>query len=202
MKASVKELIKQSIWRKRKGAILFSDDFLSIANRTSVNKALSDLCKEGVIVRVASGIYFKPRIDTELGLGLLYPSLEEIAKAIADRDHSRIIPTGVYAQNQLGLSTQVPMNAVYLTDATPRRIKVYGGRGILFKHVSPKNLNFKSDLAMMLTLALRDIGEGNVDNGQKAIIKKIIHKVPKEQISRDYPLMPDWVRNLIESLYD
>ncbi len=103
MKASIKELIQQKIWRKRKGTILFSDDFLSIANRTSVNKALSDLCKDGIIVRVSSGIYFKPKIDTELGLGILYPSLEEIAKAIAERDRSKIIPTVVYAQNQLGL---------------------------------------------------------------------------------------------------
>ena len=35
---------------------------------------------------------------------------------IAKRDHSRIVPTGDYALNSPGLSTQVPANAVYLTD--------------------------------------------------------------------------------------
>jgi hypothetical protein len=37
-------------------------------------------------VRLAHGIYLFPKIDKKLGLGVLYPSVEEIAKAIAERD--------------------------------------------------------------------------------------------------------------------
>ncbi|MCD8500524.1 MAG: type IV toxin-antitoxin system AbiEi family antitoxin domain-containing protein, partial [Bacillaceae bacterium] len=99
----------------------------------AVRHALSRLCKSGLILRLAEGIYLYPKIDKELGLGVLYPSIDTIAKAIAKKDKARIVPTGVYALNRLGLSTQVPANAVYLTDGSPRRIKVGKGKGILFK---------------------------------------------------------------------
>lgn len=38
------------------------------------------------------------------------PSIEQIAEMIARRDKARIVPTGIYALNKLGISTQVPMN--------------------------------------------------------------------------------------------
>ena len=59
------------------------------------------------------------KIDKVLGLGILYPTFEEIAAAIARRDKAKIVPTGIYALNQLGLSTQLPMNVVYLTEGSP-----------------------------------------------------------------------------------
>ena len=63
---------------------------------------------------------------------------QEVAEAIAKRDRIRTVPTGSYALNALGLSTQVPMNIVLLTDGSPREIKV-GKRKIKFKKTTPKN---------------------------------------------------------------
>ena len=103
--------------------------------RKTINKALERIALSGKIIRLAKGIYCKPKMDTEFGFGIIYPSVDEVAKAIAQRDKCRIVPTGDMALNILGLSTQVPMNVVYLTDGTPRRIKIYNGRGILVKHV-------------------------------------------------------------------
>lgn len=199
---SVENSIRQKIWKMRKGSILFSDDFLSLGTRPSVSKALGELVKESLIVRLAPGIYCKPEKDEVFGFGVLYPGIDQIAQAIASRDRSEIVPTGVYAQNRLGLSTQIPMNAVYLTNGTPRRIKIYNGKGILFKRVSPKTFQFKNKIALMLTLALKDIGEGNVTDEQKGILKKIVNKESRQSLTQDYALMPDWIRTLIESMYD
>lgn len=199
---SVKNNIQQKIRRMRKGSIFFSEDFLTLGTQDAINKALSQLAKEGVVVRLAHGIYCKPEKDDVFGLGILYPGIDRIAQAIASRDRSEIVPTGAYAQNRLGLSTQIPMNAVYLTNGTPRRVKIYNGKGILFKRVSPKTFQFKNKTALMLTLALKDIGEGNVTDEQKDTLKKIVNKESKQSLIHDYVLMPDWVRTLIESLYD
>lgn len=65
-------------------------------------------------------------VDKELGLGQLFPSYEDIAQVIAKRDKVRIFPAGALAQNMLGLSTQVPMNVVYLTDGSNRKVNVKG----------------------------------------------------------------------------
>ena len=77
-------------------------------------------------------------------------SIEDIAQAIAKRDKANIVPMGAYALNRLGLSRQMPMNVVFLTNGAPRRIKIGNGRGILFKHSSSgKNFAYKSELMML-----------------------------------------------------
>jgi predicted transcriptional regulator of viral defense system len=101
-----------------KGSILFVGDFLDYGNSESVKKALLRLKEKNVLVRLANGIYLLPKIDNEPAV--IYHSIEEIAQAIARRDKTRIILTGVQALNKLGLSTQVPMKIVYLTDDAAR----------------------------------------------------------------------------------
>lgn len=199
---SVKDNIQRRIWRMRKGAIFFSEDFLPLGTQASVNKALSELAKTEAIIRIAPGVYCKPDKDEVFGLGIIYPGIDQIAKAIASRDKATIVPTGIYAQNRLGLSTQIPMNAVYLTNGSPRRIKIYNGKGILFKRVSPKIFQFKNKMALMLTLALKDIGEGNISEEQMSVLKKIVNNETKASLFPDYVLMPEWIRTLMESLYD
>ena len=197
----VEDKIFQTIKYRRRGTIFFSTDFVSKGSLASINKALSELTKKGEIVRLAPGIYCRPKIDNVFGLGIIYPGLDEIAQAIADRDGARIIPTGAYAQNRLGLSTQIPMNAVFLTDGSPRRIKVYNGKGILFKRAAPKIFKFKNPLAMLLTLALKYTREDSLSDDQKSTLIRLITKEPKTTFTPDYPLMPERIRSLIEKTY-
>ena len=199
---SVLDKIQQAIKYRRKGSIFFATNFLRYGSLPSVNKALSELTKSGLIVRLATGIYYKPEIDNVFGLGIIYPGLEEIAAAIAERDGARIVPTGAYAQNRLGLSTQIPMNAVYLTDGPARRVQIYNGKGILFKRVSPKHFQFKNKTALMITLALKDLGEGNLDVEQEKRLKEIITREPLSSFMPDFPLMPEWIRSVFKKMYD
>ena len=78
---------------------------------------------------------------------------------MAKRDKARIISTGSYALNALGLSTQVPMKIVYLTDAAPRKMKI-GKATVLFKRTTAKKLSYKSELYMPAVQALREMGQG------------------------------------------
>ena len=94
------------------------------------------------------------------------------------------------------------MNAVYLTDGTPRRIKIYNGRGILFKHVVPKRLDFKSELIMLITFALQTLGQGNLSEEQFSRIKQLLSNEPKERISEDLKLIPGWIRSIILKIYE
>lgn len=198
---SIEDKIYSSIKRRRNGTIFFASDFIYAGNAKSVNKALERLANGQKILRLSKGIYCKPKIDSELGLGVIYPTLEEIANAIAKRDKSRIMPTGDYALNRLGLSTQVPMNAVYYTDGTPRKIQIYNGRGIRFLRVAPKKLAFKNMLSAMLTFALQIIGKGNVSEKHGTRIREILSQVPQQEIGKDYVLMPDWIRTIIKNSY-
>lgn len=199
---SLEKRIITSIIKRGRGTIVSPLDYALYGDSKAVQKAFERLTAAGRLVRVARGIYCYPKIDRKLGLGVLYPTIEEIAAAIARRDKAKIAPTGIYALNKLGLSTQLPMNVVFLTDGSPRKIRLDGERGIQFKHTSKKNLSFQNDFAMLLTFALREIGESNVNDEQLARVREMIKSVPFETIKNDFPLIPAWIRKFILSSYE
>lgn len=199
---SIEYRIITSISKRGRGTIISPLDFASYGDSKAVQKAFERLIASKRLIRVARGIYCYPKIDKVLGLGILYPTFEEIAAAIAKRDKARIVPTGVYALNKLGLSTQLPMNIAYLTDGSPRKVKLQGERGIEFKHTAKKNLAFQNDFAMLLTFALREIGENNLTEEQLTHIRQLIKAVPLETIKKDFTLIPAWIRKIILSAYE
>lgn len=154
-------------------------------------------------MRLARGIYSYLEIDTVLGFGVLMPSIEQIAETIARRDKARIVPTGIYAMNKLGLSTQVPMKVVYLTDSAPCKVSLENGLSIQFKYTTPWNLAFTNPLAMLVTFALKEVGKDNVTNDITKRIKSVLQKERKENILADEEaLMPAWIRNITKKTYE
>ena len=194
---SIHNQIEKKIESLKKGSILFISDFIEFGTTENIKKVMQRLEKKDVITRLAHGIYLYPKKDKVLGT--LFPSSEEIALAIAKRDKARIISTGVQALQQLGLSTQVPMNVVYLTDGAPRKIKV-GKRTITFKKTTPKNLTIKDKKLNIVIQALKELGKENVDENAKQKIKKVLQQMTIESIKEDSVAAPTWIRNIILEL--
>ena len=147
---SVEDQIITQIKNNNEGTIFLTEDFAHIANANALRVALYRLVKRGVLYRLASGIYVKPKISQLLNQMVL-PSLNEIAQAIAKRDKARIIPTGSFAMHALGLSEQIPLNVVYYTDGKARKIKI-DNRSITFKKVNPKKLALKGKMSKLAVL--------------------------------------------------
>ena len=198
---SLEKRIHGLIKKKGRGVFLFASDFTNLGEQKTINKALERLAKEGTIIRISRGVYYYPKIDKVLGLGVLYPTLEDIAESIAKRDKARIVPTGIYALNRLGFSTQIPMNIVYLTDGSERKLNLSNGTSIQFKYTAPKNLAFHSQLAMLLTFAFKTLGKENITPEILAHTKELLAKDDKNVIEQDYKLMPAWVSSIVKSLY-
>jgi hypothetical protein len=190
----IESRIAESLKSLPKGSILFVDDFLDYGNAESVKKTLLRLKEKEILFRLAHGIYLSPKIDKELGI--LFPSTEEIAKAIARRDKARIVPTGVQALNKLGLSTQVPMKVVYLTDGAARTVKV-GKRTITFKRTSPKNLLVKGEISSLAIQSLKTIGQNKIDENTIEKIQTILKNEKKENIINDAKLSPAWINKIL-----
>jgi len=188
--------VESEIKKADKGRILFAEDFAELGKIESINRVLSRLKEKGILVRLAFGIYLYPKTDKELGI--LYPSVEDIAQAIARRDKARIIPTGITALNKLGLSTQVPLKAVYLTDGAARVLKI-GKRTITFKKASPKNLLAKGEISGLAIQALKSIGKNNAEEELLVKIKSILKKENKENIILDAKLAPAWINKILMS---
>ena len=195
------EKIRNMIMNCPRGSIFFPEDFSFVGGVKLVGAALMRLCDEGIITRVAQGIYCYPQIDDKYGMGQLMPSIDEIAHAISNRDKSRIVPTGTYAMNILGLSTQLQANVVYYTDGSPRRVNVGNGRGILFKKSNEmKRFAYKNELMQLIVAALREIGNGKVSEEEINIIKNRISEVNDAEFNKDIALAPAWVQNLLKEI--
>jgi Family of unknown function (DUF6088) len=193
---SIHKQIEKRIKTSKKGSIVFPADFAGMGGAEVVKKVLLRLEKQGVLMRLAFGIYLYPK-QSKL-LGTVTPSIEEIANAIAKRDKARIIPTGIYALNRLGLSAQVPLNTVYLTDGAARKIKI--GRGsILLKKTTPKNLAAIGPISSLVIQALKTIGSNNVEPHEEKRIIDILKKEKKENIAYDIGMAPEWIGKIMRN---
>ena len=177
--------------KARRGTLFFTDNFLAFGNSKAVNKVLERLVEKGEIVRVATGIYTRPG-KSEL-LGVVLPGIEEIAKAISKRDKARIVPTGSYSLHALGLSTQIPLNVVYLTDGAARKVKM-GKQTITFKRSTPKNLAARGPISKLVIQALKSIGKEKVTAQEEEKIRELLKKERKTYLEHDILLAPEWIR--------
>jgi hypothetical protein len=194
MTESTEIQIVKKIKKARRGSLFFVEDFLRFGNLKTITKALERLAKKGDVFRVARGIY--ARLEKDPILGPVKPGTEAIAKAIAKRDKARIVPTGVLALNALGLSTQVPMNIVYLTDGAARRINI-GKRKIIFKKASPKNLAAIGEISRLAIQALKEIGKDDVTERDIEIILNHLKNEDKYRLEHDIRLAPEWIRKIL-----
>jgi Family of unknown function (DUF6088) len=192
---SIHNQIYNKIIKNKRGKLFFPSEFTGLGSVHAVNMAFSRLEKDHVLERLAQGVYLYPKKDPQFGI--LYPSTEEIALEIARRDHAKIIPTGATALHRLGLSTQVPMNVIYLTDGAPRKIKI-GKQKITFKPTTAKKLATKGAISSLVIQALRELKKQNTD---QHIIDQVLSALKKEELKNlknDVKLAPAWIAGILK----
>ncbi|SIN80352.1 DUF6088 family protein [Algoriphagus halophilus] len=192
---SIENQILKRIETLPKGELFLPADFSDLGSSEAVRLSLFRLEKEGVILRVAQGIYVRPK--ESVLIGKLTPTAEEVAEAIAKRDRVRTVPTGSYALNALGLSTQVPMNIVLLTDGSPRELRV-GKRSIKFKRATPKNLLAKGKISRLVIQALKEIGKDRITETDEQKILALLQKEDQKDLNHDIALAPIWIQKIMK----
>ncbi len=187
--------IRNQILRLEKGTIFLSD-IIDLSDRSVLRVILSRIIAEGLIERLGPGIYLYPRYSALLQRNVT-PSLEEIAQAIALKEHSRIVLSGSYSMYKLGFTTQVPTKAVFLTDGSPRKITLVDGRTIVFKSTTAKNLAFKNPLMQLLVSSLKMMRSTNISPEQVVKIRTFLTHIPDEDFQSDIKLAPERIQKLL-----
>ncbi len=164
-----------------------------LGNRDSVDKALERMTRKGALVRLARGIYAKPK--SGVFVKSVKPSPEAIALAVADADNADITFDGAKALQLLGLSTQEPVQPVYITNGRSRKIK-YGKVEIKLKHRSrmPSNLRGKAALAYS---ALVYLGKNEVTQEVIASIAAQLSKDERDALLIARANMPAWLSDAL-----
>lgn len=194
---TVQEQIEARVKGAKAGTLFFVNDFSEFDN-VYASKLLSLMASYNVLERLAKGIYYKPIVTD---FGSVYPSTEKIVKAIAEHEHAEIMPTGEAALNALGMSTQVPMKAVYLTTGSPRVITI-GTKKIQLKRRSPRMYAYKSRLMPLLELAMRAKGQANIGEAELGRIRELLQNSnEKDIIYADLGNAPVWIRKIMKQLF-
>lgn len=188
--------LRQRIEAIPEDCILFRSDFPEY-HTEFVGSVLSELTAEGILVKIAQGIYAKPRKSR---FGIVLPSVDKVVQAIAARDNAEVLPSGVTALNVLGLSTQVPMNYTYVTTGSERTVKL-SNRNVILKRGVPKNFCYETRLISLLVQALRALKKENVGQEELQIIRQLVSKEPdRETLMKDVDMMPAWMKRIVKPM--
>jgi len=193
-----KQQIIRRIRRWGPGAVFTPKDFLDLASRGNIDVTLGAFLKEGVIRRVARGVYDLPRFNSALG-GQLGPDIDQAAQAIARRFRWQVIPGGALAANMLGLSTQVPAKTVYLSDGPTRTIRI-GRQTLYFKHARPKQTRIENRASAVVIQALRYMGQPAIGPEVIAQLRQRLSTREKKQLLRDARYSSDWMFTVAQQI--
>lgn len=194
---SLTHKILKRVWRRGRGSVFTADDFADLGERSAIDIALSRLAKQGRIRRIARGIYDYPRIDP--AMGPISPSVESIAKALASSKKLRLQPSGAYAANILGLSEQVPMKIIFLTDGPSRKIRV-NNREIILKQTTPRNMAAAGTFGGTVIQALKYIGHDALAPEIESRLKSAIPPEQRPAVLKEALSAPAWIRSLLRKM--
>jgi predicted transcriptional regulator of viral defense system len=194
MKVSLNQIIELKVRKAKPGSVFLTSDFKAMGASTAIRKSLSRIVVSGKLERMGQGIYVVPKVDRVFGKVL--PSLEELAEVLSRKEHVKIKPSGQYALNKVGLSTQVPMKLVYLTSGHSKRIQI-GKSAIVFKSTTAKKLSMKGDITSLLFLALEELDLEKLSVGQRDRIIQLLKKESPENLKHDLRLTQTKVSDFI-----
>lgn len=187
--------IVSRIYGTGRGWSFFQGDFGDLAGRPTTDWNLFQLAESGTIRRVFRGIYDYPRYS-ELLQTQLSPDIESVAQALARKFGWRIQPNGEMALNLIGLSTQVPARALYLSDG-PTRSYTIGKTTLAFRHTKLKEARFKHRESGLIVQALRALGQERIDAAVIAKIRAWLPEQMRAKVRKDTQRATAWVHEVI-----
>ena len=160
--------------------------FAGLGSRAAIDQALMRLVKAGSVERIGHGLYIVPKAG-RFGIKAM-PAPEQVAEA----EGATIEVHGAEAARRLGLSTQMPAQAVFQTTGSPRQIRL-GQLVVRLQHVAPRKLALAGRPAGQALSALWYLGRSQVTPDT---FKQIAKKLPAGEfaaLSGAKASMPAWM---------
>ena len=168
---------------------------LHLGSRAAVDQALSRLSRRGQLLRVGRGLYVRP-VKTRFGVRT--PDVATVLEAVQKETGEVIAPSGAATANQFGLTTQVPLRAVYLTSGRTRHLKL-GAQTVKLQHAPRWQLTLadKPSGAVIRVLAW---GGRDRSRALTAELKSKLSSETVEELSRVRGRVPTWMAQELSAL--
>lgn len=202
---NLRNAIASRIGAESSVAVWTPSDFVDLASRAAVDKALQRMVKAGELRRIDRGLYDKPK-TSRLTNRPTTPDYRQVIDALARRDQVRMLVDGLTAANDLGLTNAVPARVVIHTDARRRSIRL-GKLTIEFKLTAPSKLYWAGRPSMRIVQALHWLKDTLATDGDRIIrrLSTILadpvhgHEL-REDLRSGLKTLPTWMQRVVRDL--
>ena len=194
---SIDDKIIRSINARRSASVFAAKDFKSFGKGPAIGQALARLAKAGKLRRIRQGFYDLPRPHPILGQ--TSPDPTAVVQALMKGTGAQWQFSGAYAANQLGVSEQVPVKILVLTDGTPRRVAL-GRLTLVFRHAAPRNLLGAGRPAGLVIQALRHLRKTGLSAADVARLGQKLDAATKADLAMLAPNLPAWMQPLVNRI--
>ena len=192
------DAIRNRIEAAKSGSVFILSDISDLAEPDAVRKAITRLEKDGTLIRVMRGVYYKPEYSEMLGENVA-PSPDEVAHALARNYGWTIAPCGDTAMNLLGLSEQVPTQWVYVSDGAYREYS-YENATLYFKRTAKKELSNMSPKSAMIVQALKTCGKEGVTPDVISRLRRVTTPEEREALLSETQYVTTWIYETIKEI--
>ena len=191
--------VKDIIFSNKPGWVFSHVDFESLNNLASAERVLSRLVETNEIKRIRRGLYYLPELSR---WGEVPPSQAQIVAALSRSMKTKFLPDGANALYQLGLTTQIPMKQVYITDKQISNISI-GKASIEFRKVASKKLSGYGKKAGVYLSAIEHLGKQEAF--QKEFQERVASSLNKEEsneLQQAAQQRAAWIKEVITSIIE
>ena len=140
---STSEKITRQLRHMRRGVPFSISQFHELGSSASVQKTLSRLAQEGVVERVAKGMYVRPKPLASMPSIKITASAEQIAKKWAQQYGYTLVRQGFESAYRLGLQAQAPVKTVFWSNGANRTFSV-GNEVVYMRYIAESKLRWRS----------------------------------------------------------
>ncbi|BDP43886.1 hypothetical protein DAETH_38550 (plasmid) [Deinococcus aetherius] len=193
MRAKSTTEVQQFVERQPEGAPFSPTELLLYGTRASIDRALSRLTKDGVIERVARGIYVKPKRSRIVGKVL--PSPVAVARTYARARGIPVTTPGAQVLADYGLSTQTPVTPVLSAGVSGKKTLKIGNRQVTLRHAPRYVLRQAGTPAGDALAALHHLSRHRPDEGHAVLAQ--LDVATFDRLLELRPTLPGWLADLI-----
>jgi len=122
--------------KRPEGSLLAAKQFLTLGNRAAVDQALRRLALRGKLVKIARGRY---ALTISSRFGTRPPAPEVVIAQLNREGAQQLVSSGAAAANALGLTTQMPVQQIYLSRSRSQKRYVFGKQQVTIRPAAAWN---------------------------------------------------------------
>jgi len=190
------EFIRNRVAAMPEGRPFATGSLLRLGGRAAVDKALQRLAVDGAIMRVARGIYVRPRLSPYAGK--VKPQPQEVAQAAAEAMGATIAQHGATWALALGLTQQVALIPTFLTDGSTRHLRA-GRMTITLRRTTPRRMRLAGFRAGGAVLALEWLGKHENPSATLAKIREALGEAEFSQFMEEAKGFGGWIAKVADA---